>query len=547
MNLIDHMIEKSNSLTNQDDLKGLIQKGISFEQLPLRPLYIILKRSTPADCSEFLEKMNADQRQAFLDIDLWKKDDLDIEAFSFWPLAYGRASQSLRFEFAKSSNFALFLKGRFNIWTFDEEDPIYPNHDNYFLTEDHFLLFEYEEGCEYIDEIRQLIKDLYSDLGVENAYAHLFKIVSDSYLPMLEEEYQTKNDRLLFYGFVNFYDALEITAPYPDLSTMNKAMAVKRTIAANLPDISLAQSLHYSDLNIFKEGLDPLEEDLSQNQNVERQNFLRFNLVKLINATLILEDSSHHHTMATQKSSKQVKSYILLGFNYLKKHTIFHKDKSVFERFDFFDVYRYGKTLIFTQQSVLKKSLKASLFKEDPSFLGPYWVDFIDYSLQPPSFTTFEDYTFWSHQIQTLIHLLPFAEKLAKVFNKMKSSGSICNDFYLNYNVNEIDLEAILLSSLANFFLGQYGQGPTNKIGLSLKEFKVFALRFTSSDGHKNNKKIIAKFLQSFGLHRISHIEDYILSIGKNHLDGQNFLELQDRDYQYVGGPIILNHTHSNN
>ena len=52
----------------------------------------------------------------------------------------GLTGSSLQYEFTKSEEFALFLKARFNMWTFDVEDPLYPDHDNYFLTDDQMFL-----------------------------------------------------------------------------------------------------------------------------------------------------------------------------------------------------------------------------------------------------------------------------------------------------------------------------------------------------------------------------------------------------------------------
>ena len=44
------------------------------------------------------------------------------------------------------------------------------------MTEDNLLLVEYDDECDIVDEVKQLIKDLYTDLGVEKAYQYLFTI-----------------------------------------------------------------------------------------------------------------------------------------------------------------------------------------------------------------------------------------------------------------------------------------------------------------------------------------------------------------------------------
>ena len=76
------------------------------------------------------------------------------------------------------------------------EDPQYPEHDNYFLSDDNLLLFEYDEECSYVDEVKSLLTELYGYLGVEKAYALIFKYLSDSFYSLAEGEYQDQRTRL---------------------------------------------------------------------------------------------------------------------------------------------------------------------------------------------------------------------------------------------------------------------------------------------------------------------------------------------------------------
>ena len=555
MGLIERMLANSELLSNIEDIEALIVRGVDLKSLPLLPLYLIFKKAGPLHCTKILENLDQDQRQALLDIDLWYKDDIDTEHFFFWPLAYSRTSDNIRFEFAKSSSFSLFLKGKFNFWTFDIEDPLYPEHNNYFLTEDNLLLFEYEQDAPYIDEIKRFIKDIYTDLGVENAYAHLMKIISDTYFNMLEDEYRLKNNRLLDYGFVDYYDALEMTSSYPNLSMMNKSINGKETRTGTLSQTSLMQNLHRQMLTIFKRQSEPLTEELSKVCDEKRLYFLQFNFLKLINASLALDNSLKKSSLSMENVGKRVRSHLLLGLDYLFNRIGIGEHKSLFDRFEFFDIYRYGKTLVCSRQNFLKQALNNSVFKEEQSFLGSYWVDFLEASLQTPpmwsrykekraqAVTTFSTYTSWSQEVQTFRELLPFAENFFLSFSKLKSSGSIHNEFYLNYNVDDIDFEAVILSSLANFALGNYRESPSNKMGLTLDEFKTFTgtAIFTSENTDRNNRHIIAEFIRSFGLQDISHMEDYLLYLIKEHLGGYDYSKLQDRDYRHVGGPIVFN------
>ena len=103
-----------------------------------------------------------------MDIDLWK-DELNVDQFTPWLTIYAACEdEMIQYEFT-SSEFILFFKGRFNVWTFDVEDPLYPDHDNY-LTDDSLLLIEYDEDFKQVEELKLLIKNLYTQEGVEAAY-----------------------------------------------------------------------------------------------------------------------------------------------------------------------------------------------------------------------------------------------------------------------------------------------------------------------------------------------------------------------------------------
>ena len=52
------------------------------------------------------------------------------------------------FHYYSSIQKILYLKGKMSFWTFDLEEPEYPDHDNYFLTECNQLLFEFDDDFE---------------------------------------------------------------------------------------------------------------------------------------------------------------------------------------------------------------------------------------------------------------------------------------------------------------------------------------------------------------------------------------------------------------
>ena len=557
INIIDRILSTAESYLAVSDIEQLVDHKTGLRHIPLWSLHRILKKLPPLNCSKYLHHLNSEQRQALADIDLWEKDDLDIEYFHFWPLSYSGANDDVRFEFVKSSSFSLFLKGRFNIWTFDIEDPQYPDHDYYFLTEDNLLLIEYGEDYPYAYEIKGLIKDLYTDLGVEKAYAHLLKIVSETYTNMLEEEYRLKNHRLRDYGFVDYYDALDLATCFPTRGVMDHAFLRKKVGTGSCDEVRPMQNLHDQALMPFKDTSRVLGEELEKVQDSKRLNFLQFNFIRLVNATLVLDGTLKSGRLSMSRTGRTTRAMLLLGFNYILEKMGQDGRTSLFDRFEFTDFYRCGVTLIKGRQKEIRKAIRESAFKDESVFLGSHWERFLEESLSSPAkwkrfdgrieeIISMENFDAWSCDISMLVKIIPFADKFVHTFSHLKETHILSDDFYLNYCVDEIDFEAIILSSLANFVLGNYKDVSSKKMGITLGEFKHF-ISFFGHEGNKieitkKNKELITNFIQQFGFDSIPRFDDYIHHLIGFHLGGYEYSKLKESDYCHVGGPIILSH-----
>ena len=125
-NMISLMREEAEAYTTFDSLEKYVQEGRDLSVLPIQPLYMTLRSRPCEEIATYLTQLGALQRKVFLDLDLWTRDDLDLENFNFWLKTYSLCpDEKIRLEFSKSSEFSLYLKSKFNIWTFDVEDPQY--------------------------------------------------------------------------------------------------------------------------------------------------------------------------------------------------------------------------------------------------------------------------------------------------------------------------------------------------------------------------------------------------------------------------------------
>jgi hypothetical protein len=563
------LMKESDAYNHLDQIEKYVEGGKDLSVLPVQPVYLALRKLPLDKVAEYLPKFSKEQREVFMDIDLWQKDDIDVEHFTYWLQAYAMVEdEAVKTDFVTSEQFLLFLKSRFNVWTFDAEDPNYPDHDNYFLTDDNMLLLEFDENFAYVDEARALIRHLYYEWGVENAYTFLFKMVSDSFLILQEEQYQLRKERMRDFGFVDYMDALETENPFINIDFLNIFIKKKTAATGSIDDISKNQNLHNSSLVAFKDHFKKVIDELLKVSDQKRADFLQFNFVRLINARLESQGSLKKGSIAMTRTGAQTKNLVLLGFNYIKNTDFLQTtpEEGIFTLFSFSDLYKIGNSLIKFILKDLKKALTLNDFDGDrEKFLGDYWNDFLDNSFDTPTkyhsakddsakddsaktIIEYEEYQMWTYKTKTLIQMLPFIKKFYETLSTLKDDGRLMDSYYLNYIVDDIDFEALLLSNFANFYLSSFNERPADatsaKLGLTVDEYRIFSQNIISSDGKfvltPELFKKIQNFAETYGLNQVFDFNNYLQDLLKSQLEGYDLEGMADEDYKHVGGPIIL-------
>ena len=562
-NLLQKILFEAKAYNTYEDIEKLIDGGSDLSMIPIQPLYISLISSTPAQLSTVLPKLSKEQRQAFIDLDLWNKDIVDPANFEFWIDAYSRVvDDELTKDFSTSEDFYLYLKSRVNIHTFDVEDPMYPDHDFYFLTDDMLLLVEYGEDFQFPHEVKKLIRFMYDALGVEGAYTTLFKLINDSFSQLQEESYQTKKERLRDFGFVDHYEAMEMLHPFTSYSQIKRLINSKGNDTGTIDLSQQNQSLHSSALVSFNNDMENILIELSKVKEEKRKIFLHFTFIRLINSTITLKDALKGGRIELTKIGAQTRTILDLGLLYIKDQT--QSEESAFERFDFFDLYKIGSSLLEIEKSRMKKAIRNKSFEADDKeyFLGAWWVNFLENSfIEIPMVKSFgvglhatyikdlKTYDFWTKMVKLFCELSPFIEEFSKTFNSLNSEGALSDDFYLNYNVENIDFESIIISSFMNFSLAPQKKINSAKLGLTIEELKEFVAKYFikleseySLKMHTDTElsKRIHDFVSSYGLDAVDGVEDYLYGIIYENLSGYDYDSLDEEEFKHVGGPILL-------
>lgn len=565
--LLSQILYEAQAYKKFEDIEKLVDSGMDLSMVPVQPLYVSLQTTSSDQIAQILPKLSSDQRQALRDIDLWQKDVIDPNAAYHWLEIYSKCpDDEIILEFVKSEDFLLSLKNQFTIQTFDVEDPMYPDGDNYFLTEDNLLLIEYPEDFTMVQELKEMIRRLYADIGVEQAYAFLFKMVVDSYQLMEEEVYNEKKERLRDFGFVDYYDALEYNSPFFKEAQLDEFIRTKKGLTASLDSVSLNQSLHASSLTPYQSGMEKLKDALMKVSDDKRQQFLHFNFVRLVNARMTLDDALKNGSLAMSKVGNQTRQCLELGFEYVYSKLETPKKEQLFELFDFVDLYKVGHSLIEITKKSIKKGLSQTTFEAEDFgyFLGMYWNSFLensheevtkykfDGSSKPLEIRDLESYRLWTDASETFVTALPFIQTFFLSLDKLKSEGLLNDQFYLNYEVDNIDFEAIMISSFINFVGGHYNESSAGKMGVTISELKNFYKLFFK----KQNDEYLIKgeedpilrektefFMNKFGLQVIPRFDKYLYQIMLEQLNGYEIDGMEEEEFKHIGGPILLNST----
>ena len=345
----------------------------------------------------------------------------------------------------------------------------------------------------------------------------------------------------------------------------------KQTTTAEIDRISKNQVPHSRSLIAYQNNLDHILDELLKLNDEKRKDYIHFNFIRLVNGTLALENAYKNSGVGMSKIGKKSKFYISLGFSFVKSSLIENKTEikkkypeGLFSNFDFIDLYKIGYSLIDQFHKNINKSLSDTNFKEQENeyFLGSYFEQFIENAfLEGPKIrkkdssetSTFkeiqsiEDFEILKKEGRLFSQSLPFVDKFFETMKKMKDEDIVQDSFYLNYEVEAIDFEAIIISSFINYTNGSFDQKNNKKMGITIDEFlkflsAVFPENETTVNFHSlaNDDHRLSGFISKFGLDSIENFSCYLKSILSEHLDGYTFFDLSRDDFKHIGGPIFL-------
>jgi hypothetical protein len=525
----DSLLKESDSYSSQQKVDSLIQDGGDLSVISTWVLHFNLVNFGPSEIAEVLPRMSTVQRRLLRDIRVWNKDDLDFAEFEKWCLTYAQINDlEVKKEFIQSDDFILYLKGRCQIYLFDMNEANFPDHDSFIKTDDDVFILKFSDDYSYISEIQNLLRHFYGHYGVEKAGEILQRVISESFFDFQEVVYLNKKERVREIGYVDYYEALNVQSIiYPK----DLAKFVKKKISEKIKPSNFAHNhafgLHRSQVMAFKAYADRIDKEMSMLADGQIE-FILFNFSRLLNSLYVL--SKDESLSSISEKSSQV---LNLSLDYLRlKFPSIPEDKSIFDFFDFTDLYRVGLGLLKGPSNRLFQALKSlEMYHSNESFLGDYWVRFLDdlsiesYQVeengQKIKIESYESYQIYVQKINGLVQVLPVITNIYEQ-NHAKSINAV------NYKDDTVDFEVIMISFFVLFCLNK----DFSKLELINYEDFISFLKNTYS----NEVKLHAKVREFIGLSvpgEILFFEQYFLEIMKQNFDflieEQSFPDFDDR------------------
>lgn len=185
--------------------------GRVVQELPPLDFFWLVKRVGGDDCVPLLELASADQWQYLLDLELWRKDRLDLQQASLWLKRLYQADhvRLMRWLFSEGKDFAFyFFSKSIQVFVREEDEPY--DLPNGFFCIDRGLYIR-AINSEHRDTLEKIIRAM-ADEDFVQCRTFLLGLADLIPAEIEEEMYRLRNTRLGEHGFFPFEEALSVYA-----------------------------------------------------------------------------------------------------------------------------------------------------------------------------------------------------------------------------------------------------------------------------------------------------------------------------------------------
>ena len=426
-------------------------------ELPELEVFLTVKEAGERDCLELISLTSPEQFQYLLDLDLWKRDQLDPEKVLHWMEVLLESGEKKASQFIESTDIefiALLLKKFLHVTTMEGEhlegmDRI----PTFTLDQYHFIHFRGKRTREVFEPFLQILYRV-----DRRSYQRLM----DSLVVELESEleetgYRLRNGRLADYGFPDFEEALEIYRfVNPDSFTGGKGFSPVMSRDEDGKKDSIFYLTFRSESLFFSSALSKMED-------AHEQDRLKQEITAVCNKAIVAEAIDLSNIAAMERAVKKVYHFLNLGLQYLSKEEE-AKSIEILRSLPIQKLFQYGVSTTLLLRRKAESILQGPWFsnhQENLVFLdSPHFEKFEGILRKKPALYrngVYEDFTNlqdlreaddFLEFVNAIIHFLE--KKLSLSFSYLKEMDlSICYPGYWR----EITFSTIFLTSAANQIL----------------------------------------------------------------------------------------------
>jgi len=427
------------------------------QQLPELEVFLTVKEAGEKDCLDLISLTTPEQFQYLLDLDFWKRDQLDPDKVLHWMEILLESGERKVTQFIQSTDIefiALLLKKFLHATTMDGEHvegmdriPLFT------LDQYHFVHFRGKRTREVFEPFLQI---LYR--ADKNSYQRLMDSLIVEFESELEETgYRLRNSRLSDYGFPDFEESLEIyhflnpDSPIPEEGLLKAGVGEETAKRSSI--------FYLTDQNegpFFSSVLPKIDD-------AHEQDRLKQEITALCNKAIVAEAIDLSNIAAMERVVKKVYHTLNLGLQYLSKDDEI-KAFEILQSLPMQRLFQYGVSTTLLLRRKADSILKGPWFSNDQGNLV---------ILDPPYFEKFEGilrrrpalYRNWNYEdfknprdlkeaddflesIKTTIHFLGNELQVSPLYLKEMDLSSCYPDDW-----REITLSTIFLTSMANRIL----------------------------------------------------------------------------------------------
>ncbi len=490
------------------------------QELPELEVFLTVKEAGEKDCLDLISLTTSEQFQFLLDLDFWKRDQLDPEKVLHWMEILLESGEKKVTQFIQSTDIefiALLLKKFIHATAIDGEHVEEMDRIALFtLDQYHFVHFRGQRTREVFEPFLQI---LYR--ADKNSYQRLMDSLIVEFESELEETgYRLRNSRLSDYGFPDFEESLEIyhfinpDSPISGGRPLEPAAQEEKAKGSS----SIFYLAHQEEGPFFSSILSKID-------GSQQQHRLKQEIAALCNKAIVAEAIDLSNIAAMERVVKKVYHALNLGLQYLSKDDEI-RALEILPSLPVQKLFQYGVSTTLLLRRKAEALLKGPWFSNEQENLV---------LLDPPHFEKFEGilrrrptlYRNWVYEdfknpqdlkeaddflewIKTVITFLGDELKVSPLYLKeMDLSGCYPDDW------REMTLSTIFLTSLANQILK--GRFQFEAIGQA--QVKDFLSRVFDRD--TQGKGVIQVEVKN-------GLRDWLRSVEGEELKRQHLLAFQD-------------------